>query len=120
MTTIKGLLIDPAKRTINEVELEEKNDSYLSDMRRLLGCSTVDVAREQIAGINLDIWVDDEGAFKSPEYFFHLPNYPEWLCGKGLVLGNDDLGNCISHGLTQEQIEAFAQSVKLGTRRKDI
>jgi hypothetical protein len=84
---MKAYLIDPAERSVREVETTGELDS----LYELLGCDLVDAVRLD----DCDVWIDDEGLFKPEPRFFSFtdPNVPP-LAGRGLVLGVDDEGNC--------------------------
>jgi hypothetical protein len=123
--SIKGLLIDPEKHLVEEIILIPKDNNFLSDMQKYLGCRTVAVVYNAIPGVTDDLWVDDEGLLNNPEYFF-LPPAPEykennqWLAGKALILGHDDEGDCISHSIKENQIDKLVMSIRFGRLEKKI
>jgi hypothetical protein len=96
---MKAILIDPFKRTITEVD-------YSGDWRQigaLIGCDVFTVAN---IGDD-DIYVDDEGLLKDPSEmaFFKHENYPQPLCGRGLVMSVDDEGETIAAKSTLEEVK---------------
>ena len=116
--TIKGLLIDPEKSEISEVEIPVNDDgSCLEGMYRAIGCSTVDCGRGGLSYLPShpadDVWFDDEGLFSGCEFSFMLPDWVP-LIGRGLILGFNDDGDCTDHTLTLEDVEALRRSIKWG------
>ncbi len=83
---MRAFLIDPEDRTICEIDFAGGLDNFYE----VLGCSCITVAGPLPNGD--DVWVDDEGLLKDPEYFFTIPRYPTPLAGRGLVLSCDDQG----------------------------
>ena len=120
--TIKGLLIDPEKREISEIEIPFDDDgSCLHGMYEALNCTAVDCGRGGLCYLpsspSDDIWFDDEGLYSDCEAMFKLP---EWvpLVGRGLILGFDDEGECVDHTLTPEDIEVLKLTIKWGRRQR--
>lgn len=120
---LKGLLIDPEKRTITEVEIPVDEDGgCLNGMYKALGCSCVDVGR---GGLDFlpgnpddDVWFDDEGLYSECRYSFEIPGWVP-LVGRGLVLGYDAEGECTSHNLTPEAVEIL-RNVMVWHERAEI
>lgn len=77
---MKGILIDPFKRSLEVVDF----DGSLKDLYRLLNCNCFE--RVQISHTH-HIYVDESGLLTSPTHFFKHPYYPNWIAGKGLILG---------------------------------
>lgn len=114
-TVIAGLLIDPANKSIQEVNVRyDEHCSVLKSMYENLQCSCVDVGRRCVEYLPSapqdDLWFDDEGSYSDCEYAFQLP-YCVPLIGRGLILGYDGNGNCTSHHLTAEDIEMLKQTI---------
>jgi hypothetical protein len=119
MNTVKALLIDPEKKSVSEVVLQSKKGCYLNSMYKLIGCNCVTVVYNAIPGVTDDIWLDDEGFFNNPEFFFipPAPEYQEsnyWLAGKALILGHDEEGDLTSHTIHQDQIGKLVESITFG------
>ena len=95
---MKAYLIDPDKKTINEIEYS----GDWKEINELLGsrCFTCVQINESDS-----IFVDDEGLFAPEVSFFYHPGYPAPLANKGLVLGNDMDGNSIEPTVTLEDLE---------------
>jgi hypothetical protein len=81
---IKAVLIDPYAEEVRDVIY---NGNYKQIHEHILA-DCFDVVR--LSGYD-DVYVDDEGLLKiTPETkFFMLPDYPNPLAGRGLILGND-------------------------------
>lgn len=99
-----AVLIDPATRSITEVEY----DGDYKSIYKLIGASCFDVVR-----IDRDdtIFVDDEGLLNGKGMrtgFFVYGNYPQPLAGKGLVLGTDEEGESVS---TQNPLQFFYDNI---------
>lgn len=95
---MKAYLIDPAARTITQVE-------YTGDYKNIythIEANCFDVARVYKNGDG--IFVDDEGLLNEPEHFFIHRNYPNPLAGKGLMLGVDDEGESVEPGTDIETL----------------
>lgn len=120
--TIKGLLIDPEKREISEIQIPVDGDgSCLEGMYQAIGCTAVDCGRGGLRYLPTqpddDVWFDDEGLFSDKTTMFELP---EWvpLIGRGLILGFDSEGNSVDHTLTPTDIEALKDSIRFYRRQK--
>lgn len=114
--SIKGLLIDPEKRSITEVDILTGEDGgHLESMYEHLQCEHVDVCGGGLdwlpGGCFDDIWFDDEGMLCEPEYFFQIPGWHA-LAGRGLILGRDSEGHSTSHTLSEIQIEVLRSHVR--------
>jgi hypothetical protein len=112
---ISGFLIDPETQTIKQVSVSfDQNGSLLNSIYNLLQCSFVDVGRGCLcylpSGCSDDVWFDDEGMFSDYEFGFQLPGCVP-LVGRGLILGYDDEGDCISSTLTQSDVDTLKRSI---------
>ena len=88
MKPIKGILVDPFKREVREVD-------YNGDWRTIkdhiqCGQSPFDVVRFPDGDC---VYVDDEGLLKNPTHFFMIGGYEGLLAGRGLFLGCDEEGD---------------------------
>ena len=89
---MKAFLIDPASRSIAEVEIiPNASGSTLSAMYNALNCRLVDVATIRALPGN-DVWIDDEGLFIEDQSFFALAGNDTPYAGKALVLSCDREG----------------------------
>ena len=118
---IKGLLIDPERRTITEVEIPVDEDgSSLDGMYRALDCSTVDCGRGGLFGLPGrpadDVWFDDEGLYSDKHDGFVLPGWVP-IIGRGLILGFDADGNSVDHTLSGDDVEALTRTIRWWRRR---
>ena len=119
METITGLLINPADQTVTEVEVEKKEDSFLSSMYALIDCDCVDVVRGYFSRQPFcsedDLWVDDEALLKDlpVQWGFTLYRDATPIIGKALILGVDlTEGECKSFTLSPEKIEKIKQQLQ--------
>lgn len=92
---MKAYLIDPIKRSVDEVD----HDGTLDDIYKLLGVQLIDAVVFNEFGDT--VFVDDEGLLYEPEEvmrrgFFHVHGYQHHLAGRGLVLGTDAKGASVS------------------------
>lgn len=78
---MRGILIDPEKKTVAEVEIAETLEAYYA----ALECSTVERIR---LGPKHNLWVDEEGGFKSrPRFQMRSAGLaPVTIIGRGLLL----------------------------------
>ena len=115
---LKGLLIDPEKREISEVEIPVGEDgSCLNGMYRAIGCSAVDVGRGGLRYLpnhpEDDVWFDDEGLFSDCKYSFKLPGWVP-LIGRGLILGFNDEGDSVDHTLKPKDVQVLRLTIMWG------
>lgn len=113
--TISGFLIDPEIQTVTQVDVcLDEHGSVLKSMYNLLGCSCVDVGRNCLSFLPSesedDLWFDDEGLYSNYEFGFQLPGCVP-LAGRGLILGYNDEGDCISSTLTQTDVDFLKKSI---------
>lgn len=92
---MKAYLIDPTKRSVDEIDYDGTHDS----MYKLLDVQLVDAV--VLNEFNDAVFVDDEGLCYAPEEvmrrgFFHVHGYPQHLAGRGLVLGTNAEGESCS------------------------
>jgi hypothetical protein len=109
----KALLVDPANRTVEEVEYE----GY-KEIQRLLGCRCFALVpsfmAEEEKWKNVTAYCDDEGLFKDRLSFMRLPFYPEPVAGKVLVSGpTDEEGDDTDRTVSAEELRVAV--VWLGT-----
>ena len=98
MNLVHGYLIDPHRKTIKKVSFD--NDDY-QNIYPLIRAQCFDIAR---VAKDVIIFVDDNGwQFKNKYAFKHM-GYPQWLCGYGLVMGEDTHGEIIDAPCTLEQL----------------
>lgn len=88
---LRGVLIDPTNKTIQEIYLSSDEDQMLKDMYKYMDCDMIErvVSRENDLQINLD----EEGCFKenNDAFFFKLtfPQYTNPYVGKAIITGYD-------------------------------
>lgn len=82
---MKGYLIDPLKKTVEEVDYDGNILSIYNFINApFFTCVRINVEADFV-------YVDDEGLLK-PNAFFHITGYRNPLAGKGLILGSDMKG----------------------------
>lgn len=87
---MKAYLIDPEARSITEVDYSG-NYQHIYD---LIGADAFDCARLYPNGDAA--FIDDEGLFKDPKFFWLHRYYGGPIAGRGLVLGCDGDGESVS------------------------
>ena len=112
---ISGFLIDPESQTVTQVDVcRDEYGSVLKSMYDLLGCSCVDFGRNCLSFLPSesedDLWFDDEGLYPNYGFGFQLPG-SFLLAGRGLILGYNDEGDCISSTLTQTDVDFLKKSI---------
>ena len=100
----RGILIDVTNKTITEVVVtENERGLQLSSIYEHVGCEFFEV-------VNIgdhDIYVDEEGLFKSDLKFFEWEGYPQPLAGNGLIMGFDsNTGKSINCELTIDYVKS--------------
>ncbi len=99
--TIRGILIIPETREVKEVEVKT-GSKEVDSIDELLQVDIFTVLNWNKKGETL--YVDDEGLLKDPHFFFRYPGYPEWLAGRGLILGTKSDGSSKSSALDLEEV----------------
>lgn len=81
---MRGILIDPFKRTVEEIE----TDGSLTEIYNLL---EVQVITTVVMGYNDTLYLDDEGLFvpKEEQAYFRIKGNTQPFAGRGLILGTD-------------------------------
>lgn len=106
---IKGILIDPHEKTVQEIELEKP---LLGSLYKAINCQRVDcVSMESVGSVPHDIVVDDEGMFFPNQRFFRIiPHTPySILAGFGVIVSVGKKGEWESHQLDFEDIKKKVQ-----------
>lgn len=99
---MKGYLIDPFKKTIEEVDYDGNFLSIYDFIDApLFTCVRINSAADFV-------YVDDEGLLK-PNAFFQITGYPNPLAGKGLVLGSDMKGDSVDPSVDLAWVTANVQ-----------
>lgn len=116
---VKGLLIDPEKETVTEIELtRDAEGSVLKELYRVIGCGLVDVMRDAIVlngePRDEDVWIDDEALLKNPGHFWRIEGSPyEFAAGRAVILGYDPRdGESVAHGLAPADVEELRRNVR--------
>ena len=110
---VKGILIDPEKETVAEIELtRDAEGSVLKELYRVIGCECVDCLRDCV-GVNGnvkndDIWVDDEALLNDPRHFWRLSAWYQkdsFIAGRAVILDYDPRdGGSMAHSLTPAEV----------------
>lgn len=84
---MKAYLIDPEKREITVID----HDDSLNGIYEAIQAKPIDT-------VQLNRWrdvafIDDEGLYRSPQFFWRYQDYPNPIAGKALVLGTTSDGN---------------------------
>lgn len=102
MSKLKTILIDPKKRTVEnlEIDYDHQDLNSFTKMKEAIDLKNRDLAQlvyaNSITGDSL--LVDEEGLIKDGDkdlflFFVHEDNYYQILCGKTLVVGTDNVGD---------------------------
>lgn len=108
---LKGFLINPYQRTVEEVEVEHSGGSSYVGLKNAIGCDRVDCVSlgdqdTETTKKGNDIWVDDEGMYANTMFFRQSKLAPmNLLPGKAVVLGVDlKNGSTTDTSLTKEEV----------------
>lgn len=108
MRNVRGILIDPFKCEITEVEHDASD--YKGIYKHL---SHESMPVDLFTVVNLDdgdaIFVDDEGLLKPCDRFFVWAGYHQPLAGKGLILGSDDEGETQSVKIAIDKVKRMTE-----------
>ena len=109
---VKGILIDPEKETVTEIELtRDEEGSLLHELYRVIGCDCVDCLRDCV-GLNGkvkndDVWVDDEALLNDPRHFWRFASWlkDDFIAGRAVILDYDPRdGGSMAHSLTPAEV----------------
>lgn len=107
---MKAILIDPTKRTIEEIQI----DGSLQSFYAALGCKYVDVACNLPNGDT--IYVDDEGLFApAPVDYFQISHGYQPYAGKAIIVNTDSEGNTRAVQSTLDDIKSDIVFIPYGT-----
>lgn len=110
---MQALLIDPASKTITTVEHNGKFKQIYHFIQADTFCS-VRISHDYDDGSYDVVYLDDEGLLKpNPGPFFRLAQYPNPLCGRGLVLGVNYEGASVAPQVTKEFLQSIIQWPKV-------
>ena len=106
---MNGILINPFKKTVTEIEIGNSLDDVYSALTNLdIGFVNM-VERLPIVGQE-DLWVDEEGLYKAHQKVFCFPPCGFTpIRGKALILGVNDHGD--SWGSTTLAIELVYKTI---------
>ena len=88
-----GYLIDPEMEQITTIDYNGDYKEITNIMKAPSGLFCVVPLYDDD---RVDVFLDDEGLYVQDQYFWMHRNYPQPLCGCGLVLGLDDEGDSVS------------------------
>lgn len=100
---MKAFLIDPVKRTIEEVE----HNNSLESIYQLIDARVFQIV--PLDGSENVVYVDEEGLFKEGQSFFLLRDFPQPLAGKGLVMAHDQGGETVSPSIALKNLKELVR-----------
>lgn len=101
---MRALVVDPAVRTIAEIDHRSGDDARA--LCKLIGATLLDSGTIGfVGGIAAVAFVDDSGLLKRLPCF-RVEGYAHPLAGKALVLGCDRFGQTVECPLTREELES--------------
>lgn len=90
--SIKGILIDPQRRSVAQVTIPHDNRRLNLRIREALGAELVDAIVFDQAH---DLWIDDEGLYQDPNPHGYFVFGKKLIAGRGLILGHDGAGGSV-------------------------
>ena len=100
--TIKAILIDSGNKTVTEIEVIPKLESYY----KLIDCDMIEACCQDIISNNSFIYVDEEGLYKQDSEF-HVKGAHQPFMGNGVLLCLSDEGEDEDINITVEHAKAF-------------
>ena len=97
---MRAVKIDPASRTVTEINLKKNPNSTFAELYKIIGCELVELV-ELDRGIIMV--VDEEGKLKEIKGGFTFLGWGEVIAGTGIVLG----GNSSRLKALQENLASF-------------
>lgn len=106
---MRAILIDPEAKTITEVE-------YTGDYKNIYE----HIGADCFTAVGIDhyenedretIFVDDEGLYREPQYFFIWQGYDQPLAGKGLILGTNAEGESVATSYGLDYVKSMVRFV---------
>lgn len=82
---MRAILLIADKNEFKEVEIDETKG--LDDYYKHLECSSFDIQTVDFSGIQMSLYVDDEGLFKKGNIAYDSDIFRSVLCGNILFLG---------------------------------
>jgi hypothetical protein len=99
---VRSILIDPKLRRIIDVELPDRDPAMLIEMRRLIGCKSMD--HTTISDRHDTIWVSDSGLQQRTCWAFKIRN-SDPFAGTAIIIGADRHGNTRPPSIPIEWLE---------------
>lgn len=100
---MRAILINPEDRTVTEVNYSGNYEQIYE----LIGCSTFTVIYVGLGDDDTEaLFIDDEGLLHEPKPLFKWASYPQPLAGRGLILGENDEGDCVATKMTLDDVKA--------------
>jgi hypothetical protein len=100
---VKGILVDPAAKSVEEIEIPDDEVPSLMELHRLVGEDALDFA--YLKDLRITIAVGDHSALADPPLAsFTVDGLRDRLYGRAVVLGYSAGGATISSRLSVEQM----------------
>jgi hypothetical protein len=100
---VKGILIDPAAKSVEEIEIPDDEVPSLMELHRLVGENALDFA--YLKDFRLMIAVGDHSALADPPLAsFQVEGFGGVLYGRAVVIGYNARGATVSSRLSVEQM----------------
>jgi hypothetical protein len=77
---MRGLLIDPVRQTVREIEIEAED--FLKSVHRKIGAQQLDSA---LCGPARVLWFDNVGQFKPEQCYWRFVCKGPWIAGRAIV-----------------------------------
>jgi hypothetical protein len=109
---MKAFLIDPIVQTSARVCDGDYDHicSLLSDPKNGLEVDTFTIVRiDRSTPVRNVLLVDDNGLLKEPRHFFRITSYTHPLAGRGLVFGEDEIGERVSTTLSFQELSKLVR-----------
>lgn len=102
-----GYLIDPERRTIEAVQIEERRGAETprdgwDHIRELLGYGDKSLSWGNINQHGDHIWCADDGLQNGPCFAFRIYGYRHPLAGRAIIIGSDTWGESTSPWVTKD------------------
>ena len=83
---MRAVKIDPANRTVTEIDLEKNPNRTLEELYEIIGCDLIELV-ELDRGIIMV--VDEEGKYKAVQGAFTFIGWGTVIAGTAIILGGD-------------------------------
>jgi hypothetical protein len=115
----KFILINAAEKTVSLIEEDSSASGWLDRMYEILNVKTIAGAYAEIDGKHITLTVDDEGMFRTDDFFILKGAYQPFA-GSAILSTVDRDGEMDNVGLTEEFVKSKVKFMNRATLRRKM